>query len=766
MIRYLQSCNINNEVEFRFKGVDNVSHDVLANTFSFQPKVEESTVYITEKVSQDPKLPKDIRIVESKKSKIFMIKTQIQRPFHSNDGKYKISESKETIVKDLEFDNNYIVIIKRERKRLSLKTNYYTFDLSIIDEFNYKNNTSRLSHEAELELHSIENEAINEIKNVLSRISKIIDDNSSYNIKISYANLTNTRMFAGPFPYTLVKEKFNEGILSCGYSVTDKADGERYHLYVNREGNMFLINRKKEISFVGFCNLKQTIIDGELLDNKDFYCFDMLFYNSIDRRQQMLIPRLEALGSALKEIKTTNSKLTLKCKTFYYKQNDKFYKISKGKCSQHRLSNEYHIGELSYNLWINREKFYSKYTLDGLIYTPLLKEYFNKEIYKWKETNTIDLYIKRLGNLKWQLYISGYNNKNEYAHIPFSGNDNNGTFFSDSRKTKVKNVFYNDTINNDELKNGIIKVSETNYTKYPDNSILEFKFNAQKQTWIPILHRKDKVNANIITAFNDIWYAVRDPVSIKEVKKGVFRSCMRPFHNEIKNYLVQTHMSQKNVLDIGFGAGGDINKYRKSNTKNVVAIDIVKPKYELPNFIRFIKVDNDTYNIKELLYNHKIGIKFDVISIQFAAHYFFRNSEVLYNFINNLNENLQSGGIVVLTVLNGVKVLKLMKSKNTHTGKCSNQDIYTFTLQSSNASIVVGRKLQVTLHGTAYFSEPSNEYIVYIEKFIESMSKYFTLVSNDSFEKYSTMFSNHTSIMCGAEKEFSYLNEVLIFRKK
>ena len=139
---------------------------------------------------------------------------------------------------------------------------------------------------------------------------------------------------------------------------------------------------------------------------------------------------------------------------------------------------------------------------------------------------------------------------------------------------------------------------------------------------------------------------------------------------------------------------------------------------------------------------------------------------MLYNFINNLNENLQSGGIVVLTVLNGVKVLKLMKSKNTHTGKCSNQDIYTFTLQSSNASIVVGRKLQVTLHGTAYFSEPSNEYIVYIEKFIESMSKYFTLVSNDSFEKYSTMFSNHTSIMCGAEKEFSYLNEVLIFRKK
>ena len=111
MIRYLKNCNISNEVEFRFNGVDSVSHSVLAKSFDFKPKVQESTVYITEKMSQDPKLPIDVRIVEDKKSKIYMIKTSMQKPFFSNDRKYKISESKETIIKDLVFDNNYIVII-------------------------------------------------------------------------------------------------------------------------------------------------------------------------------------------------------------------------------------------------------------------------------------------------------------------------------------------------------------------------------------------------------------------------------------------------------------------------------------------------------------------------------------------------------------------------------------------------------------------------------------------------------------------------------
>ena len=53
-----------------------------------------------------------------------------------------------------------------------------------------------------------------------------------------------------------------------------------------------------------------------------------------------------------------------------------------------------------------------------------------------------------------------------------------------------------------------------------------------------------------------------------------------------------------NVLDIGFGAGGDINKYIKAETKSVVALDIVEPKYTLPKIIDFIKVENDMYNVK------------------------------------------------------------------------------------------------------------------------------------------------------------------------
>ena len=38
---------------------------------------------------------------------------------------------------------------------------------------------------------------------------------------------------------------------------------------------------------------------------------------------------------------------------------------------------------------------------------------------------------------------------------------------------------------------------------------------------------------------------------------------------------------------------------------------------------------------------------FDVISVQFALHYFFESEEVFEGFISNIDDNLKSGGMLI-----------------------------------------------------------------------------------------------------------------------
>ena len=49
---------------------------------------------------------------------------------------------------------------------------------------------------------------------------------------------------------------------------------------------------------------------------------------------------------------------------------------------------------------------------------------------------------------------------------------------------------------------------------------------------------------------------------------------------------------------------------------------------------------------------------FDVVSIQFAVHYFFRNFEKLSSFLTNVNNNTKVNGYFVGTCFDGEKVFQ------------------------------------------------------------------------------------------------------------
>lgn len=760
--QYLKTCNLENEVEFRFRFTERnldeqkLTFDILHHIF--QPNIyEESTVYIGNKIKQGNgtvNVPDGLRLVVDKKGETFMTKISVKRAYM--DKIFKLSESIETILpkftKEM-YNNHYITKIQRNRKRKSLINKNYRLDLTTVEEFNIETQNERLSYEVELEIYTKNKSIINPI---ITKISDCLYKYTKNNLRLNYNNLLNTKSykFVGPFPRTLIREKFDEGILSCGYSVTDKADGERFHLYINHEKLMFIINRKKEYKFIGISsNVNNTIIDGELFDNT-FYAFDILVNSTKDVRNLFLVQRLEIMGNVINNYKGT---LKIKSKTFYFKMNNKYMKIKNSKITQfHKTGNN--LGILAYELWKSKEKNF-KYELDGLIFTPLLKPYYNNEIYKWKPNNTVDLYVRKYsknGEYFMELQVTGIDNNGRSRHYPFSGVDKKGSFYTDNRGTIEKNKAYEDN------EKGIIEVNKSTWDKFRDNSVIEFQYI--NNVWKPMYERKDKENANFITTFNDVWYALRNPVTLNDIKTGVFRSCIRPFHNEIKTYIINKYMKNMNVLDIGFGAGGDINKYVKAETKSVVALDIVQPKYTLPKFIEFIKVENDMYNVKKLVGSKK----FDVINIQFAAHYFFRNREVLNNFITNLKENIKKNGIVVMTILNGNRVLEMLNGKNEIVRYCDKQVIFKMKIHDSGNSSIkqpIGKKLEVSLFGTAYFDKPSNEYIVPIDIFKSMMEPHFKLIKNKSFEEYSKIYKEHSSIMCDAEKEYSFLNHLLVFKE-
>lgn len=765
--KFLQTCNFKeNEVEYRFKGGNKTAIGYIQHYFrsiGWKQSTSESTVYIGT-LKGDMNLPKDVRYVSEGQKNTFMSKSRVRPAYMDKD--YKISESKETEMKMTKaiFEKLYDVNIIRHRQRITLTHSDLQIDLTAVNELNVATNEKRISHEIELEVKSLKDN-IRNIFDLVNTLRHMVS--AKYNTLNLYKNMTRQQRFAGPLPFTLVREKFDEGILSCGYSVTDKADGERFHLIINENGHSFLIDRSfNDIRYAGKAlRATNTILDGELVD-KTFYTFDILFKNGRDLRQMFLIDRLKEMGSIVSTMDTTRMNIALKTKSFYYKNDDTFYRLTNGRAISHKMDSNGHIGNLSNELWKRRKDIF-KYELDGLIFTPLLKGYMNPDIYKWKPTDTVDFYIEKQTATKWKLFIAGMDKNNNYSHIPFSGVDGKGTFLVRKGRNmeQVENKIFKDTAVSADVRNGLVVVSKTNAAKYKDKTVIEFKFNKTKGTFVPMKHRSDKTFANGIPTMNDIWNSLKNPITITNIKGSKFRSCIRPFHNEIKKILIKKYTRGARVLDIGFGAGGDIHKYTQAGARRVVGIDIVDNKYPLPANMDFVKVSGDMYNVREVLSKRNLTVSFDVVNVQFAAHYFFRNSSVLENFIKNIMSVLQKNGIVILTMLDGNKVNTLMQKKKRKIGKCGKQHIYELK-KTDTKKKEIGQQLQVKLSGTAYFDEPSNEYLVDIEMFLEMMkNKGFFVVKNESFSSYGAQLKTHTRIMCEAEKEYSYLNNVIVLKK-
>lgn len=316
------------------------------------------------------------------------------------------------------------------------------------------------------------------------------------------------------------------------------------------------------------------------------------------------------------------------------------------------------------------------------------------------------------------------------------------------------------------------------------------------------------------------------------------------FHNLIKHELITNTLSKDGILiDFACGKAGDLNKWEDAGASFVLGIDVSRDCIE--NLFdgackRYLNRKNDKVNpyqlkclfirgdsskhirsgkafssdkefdiVKSVFGDEKprdgIGKGviqqynvakngFDVASVQFAIHYFFKDSEHLYTFLQNVNESVKEGGYFVGTCYDGDTVFQLLKDKQRNDGiiygtldnklceiiKYYDEDEFLPDERSLGYEIgVYNKSIGVVI----------KEYLVNFAFLIDIMQQYgFELVNNQSRQILSTatgMFQdvykkiehmNKSKIiskrligeslnMTEDEKNMSFLNRYFIFKK-
>jgi SAM-dependent methyltransferase len=516
----------------------------------------------------------------------------------------------------------------RYKNRISFNYDYFTIDITHVkyidnntlkqskkDDFNFNYeleveiNTKKLINDNIYNLSTKNfnvfmpsyNRFISSLINKLSIINNLLQNNlydldntTEKQIIDDFKDLTKIykNNIIGPKPISLTFKDLNN--LSKQYKITDKADGERFNLYINDKGYIYLLNNNGVLNINRKTdNYKNTIIDGELITsiptdtldvfnftdindinkiNKQknvkvysFNAFDIYFYNSTNLLQtnnsigfnlEYRINRLEEIINDINNNPYNNKKDKI---TFDIK---KYYSFSDYK----------NIHKTNYN-----------YNLDGLILMPIEPIPINNidKIWlsnlKWKPKllNTIDFKIKQITNNIYHLIAYYYCTKlNKKLDIHFQ-----------STQPYIKNIHI---INSEQQ-----TLQTINNESITNNKIVECIYDITINKWVFLRIRHDKTFPNSLDVANKTFFNIfntfeyKDILNIENISKSYnqfiensyynennhknnYSTFYRKYQNIIKNILINTfipNINNINILDIGCGRGGDLIKFMRSINK-------------------------------------------------------------------------------------------------------------------------------------------------------------------------------------------------------
>jgi len=728
------------------------------------------------------------RIIDKKdNSETFMVKNVV-KTYDIYDYDIRFSSSYEKGYdksKIIDFGNYELI---RKKNRTSYKFAFGKLDLTIVEQ-EFKNGKIQNKYEVEFEITNFDlNSILGTITFVLQTCQDsfyVISNMERRYVLSEYRNLINGNYFIGAQPETLHKEKIS--MLYKNYSVTDKADGERAFMIIDKGGHVYYIDNN--LNRITKTNLKSerytnTLIDGEIVKQNDkivFLAFDLVMYNGKDLRNDMkykLKERLDRLNHILSSI-ANNQFYLLKLKKYYY--NNVFLG------SKIILDNVDKNGD--YKIKVNDIDIV--YKNDGLIYTPMDEPYPKSKkwttLLKWKpaELTTIDFYSRKIssenGVSRWQLFV-----QHPVENLEKSDKTKNVTetvLFDISKLCSFENrgeMTY-ETVINDKL------IDETTGEPYQTNTVIEYKWDKLEKYFVPIRTRWDKTinpkkHGNFSEVACDIWNNINNPIEKETLFKfknvssnsDFFFERMRRFHNKVKEYLYNKYCKDTEyLLELCSGKGGDLHKWIHNNIKNVDGYDIseknitecnrriqqLQTKSPIVNNYNFFKLDLTKSNSYEIIYKNNQNL-FNNICCNFGIHYFFESEKNFNSILAILNNTLIDNGYFIVTFMDNEMINKLFNNKNMCYYEKDNEIVYL--LERENTSGIYGNKLNITLNGNNILNEGSEEWIIDFNNFKNDMeSNGYKCIETNVFENlYDSNFD-----LQDFEINISFLNRYCVFQK-
>ena len=361
-------------------------------------------------------------------------------------------------------------IIYRYKQRLSLYlSKNFRLDLTIIKMASSPDDLANSQKNYEIELEYIPekekekikvelllkdiNKYVTIIKQVLENSDEIISKEESITVIKKYKKLVfgnEENIFTNLYSMNPISSEVQHVVdkIPNKYCVSDKADGNKYHLLV-LDGIIYLITNNLVVKKTSYKvkNLESTILEGELLHIKNAYLFviyDCLFFKEEDIRiQSDFSKRLKyihefekIMGIKSYIIKPFEEKFNIiKQKEHYQKEASNFYN------NLSKLLKESKVNDIIFHsklfifpiggdnsevfsfadiIWsgCTNQIFKCPYLLDGIIFTGIDQKYTKDKrdqkypIYKYKPPshNSLDVYVEFQRNLKTGSYLEIYDN--------------------------------------------------------------------------------------------------------------------------------------------------------------------------------------------------------------------------------------------------------------------------------------------------------------------------------------------------------------------
>jgi len=250
------------------------------------------------------------------------------------------------------------------------------------------------------------------------------------------------------------------------------------------------------------------------------------------------------------------------------------------------------------------------------------------------------------------------------------------------------------------------------------------------------------------TKYNNILNEVKNENMVSRSESSIIS--MREFHNWVKLVLISNVSRQlKNpvaLLDIAVGRGGDLSKWNKSNVKFVFGFDNseksinnkdphdqgalerlanfkgnkMKVHFEVGNAMK--PSDTLLKNMENFLDSNKLH-GFEIVSCQFALHYFFKTEIDLTIVLTMISKYLKPGGYFIGTTIDGNVIKKLFKET---TEKVYSTDLFRISRNfPKTPKTPFGNEYSFTIFDTKdksnYFNTMgvSTEYLVNFKKLEE-----------------------------------------------